>query len=64
VINDAEVAEHLESAYGGPFFFSIAALREGAGTSLIELSQVFRQRDEALLASSTRSAKASPTRTT
>src|SRR5436190_13948067 len=49
VINDAEVAEHLESAYGGPFFFSIPALREGAGTSLIELSQVFRQRDEALL---------------
>ncbi len=50
VINDAEVAEHLESAYGGPFFFSIPALREGAGTSLIELAQVFRQRDEALLA--------------
>jgi ATP-dependent DNA helicase PIF1 len=49
VINDAEVAEHLESAYGGPFFFSIPALREGAGTALIELSQVFRQRDEALL---------------
>ena len=38
VINDAEVAEHLESAYGGPFFFSIPALREGAGTALIELS--------------------------
>jgi hypothetical protein len=49
VINDAEVAEHLDSAYGGPFFFSIPALREGSGTSLIELSQVFRQRDEALL---------------
>ena len=49
VINDAEVAEHLELQYGGPFFFSIPALREGVGTSLIELSQVFRQRDEALL---------------
>jgi len=49
VINDAEVAEHLETAYGGPFFFSIGALREGAGTSLIELSHVFRQKDEALL---------------
>jgi ATP-dependent exoDNAse (exonuclease V) alpha subunit len=49
VINDAEVAAHLESQYGGPFFFSIAALREGAGTALIELSQVFRQKDEALL---------------
>jgi len=50
VINDAEVAEHLETAYGGPFFFSIGALREGAGTSQIELTQVFRQKDEALLA--------------
>jgi ATP-dependent DNA helicase PIF1 len=50
VINDAEVAEHLESAHGGPFFFSIPALKEGAGTALIELAQVFRQRDEALLA--------------
>ena len=29
VVNDGEVAQHLESAYGGPFFFSIAALREG-----------------------------------
>jgi ATP-dependent exoDNAse (exonuclease V) alpha subunit len=50
VINDPEVAEHLESEYGGPFFFSLAALKEGTGTSLIELTQVFRQRDEALLA--------------
>ena len=49
VIDEAEVAEHLESAHGGPFFFSIPALREGAGTSLIELAQVFRQSDEALL---------------
>jgi ATP-dependent DNA helicase PIF1 len=49
VVNDAEVAEHLESQHGGPFFFSIPALREGAGTALIELSQVFRQRDQALL---------------
>jgi len=50
VVNDAEVAEHLESTYGGPFFFSLPTLREGAGTALIELSQVFRQKDEALLA--------------
>jgi energy-coupling factor transporter ATP-binding protein EcfA2 len=50
VVNDGEVAEHLESAYGGPFFFSVPALRQGAGTHLIELSQVFRQKDEALLA--------------
>jgi ATP-dependent DNA helicase PIF1 len=49
VIDEAEVAEHLESAHGGPFFFSIPALREGAGTALIELAQVFRQKDEALL---------------
>ena len=49
VINEADVAEHLEAQHGGPFFFSIAALREGAGTGLIELRQVFRQRDEVLL---------------
>jgi ATP-dependent exoDNAse (exonuclease V) alpha subunit len=49
VINDAEVAEHLESQYGGPFFFSLASLGEGAGTSLVELEQVFRQKDTALL---------------
>jgi ATP-dependent DNA helicase PIF1 len=49
VINEADVAEHLESQHGGPFFFSIAALREGAGTALIELTQVFRQKDGALL---------------
>ena len=50
VIQEAEVAAHLESEFGGPFFFSLAALREGAGTSLIELTEVFRQRDAELLA--------------
>ena len=49
VISDPEVAEHLESTYGGAFFFSIDALREGAGTALLELEQVFRQSDESLL---------------
>jgi ATP-dependent exoDNAse (exonuclease V) alpha subunit len=49
VVQEADVAAHLESAHGGPFFFSIDALREGAGTTLLELSQVFRQSDEALL---------------
>src|SRR5215468_3347728 len=49
VVNDGEVAEHLESAYGGPFFFSIASLREGAGTALIELEEVFRQNDATLI---------------
>src|SRR6185503_5177739 len=49
VVNDAEVAEHLESQFGGPFFFSLPSLGEGAGTSLLELEQVFRQKDAALL---------------
>lgn len=50
VVQEAEVAEHLESSHGGPFFFNISSLREGCGTSLLELTHVFRQRDEALLA--------------
>lgn len=49
VIDEAEVAAHLEAEHGGPFFFSVAALREGIGTALIELTQVFRQKDEGLI---------------
>lgn len=49
VVQDAEVAQHLESEHGGPFFFSVAALRESCGTMLLELNQVFRQRDEGLI---------------
>ena len=49
VIDEAEVASHLETEHGGPFFFSIGALREGAGTALVELTHVFRQKDEALI---------------
>ena len=49
VVQEAEVAAHLEETHGGPFFFSIGALREGVGTYLLELSQVFRQSDEALI---------------
>jgi ATP-dependent exoDNAse (exonuclease V) alpha subunit len=49
VVQEAEVAEHLESSHGGPFFFGIPSLREGSGTMRIELTHVFRQRDEALL---------------
>lgn len=49
VVQEAEVAEHLESTHGGPFFFSVSALQEGAGTQRLELSQVFRQSDEALI---------------
>ena len=49
VVQEAEVAEHLESTYGGPFFFSVSSLNEGSGTALIELNQVFRQSDEDLI---------------
>ncbi|MBO0766664.1 MAG: AAA family ATPase, partial [Hyphomicrobiaceae bacterium] len=49
VIEEGEVAAHLEAEHGGPFFFDVGALREGHGTALIELSEVFRQNDEALL---------------
>lgn len=49
VIQDAEVASHLESEYGGPFFFSVSSLREGLGTQRLELGEVFRQSDETLI---------------
>jgi ATP-dependent DNA helicase PIF1 len=49
VVQAAEVGDHLETSFGGPFFFSVPALKEGAGTALVELTQVFRQRDERLL---------------
>jgi ATP-dependent DNA helicase PIF1 len=49
VVQEAEVAAHLESQYGGPFFFSASALREGTGTARLELSHVFRQSDETLI---------------
>ena len=49
VVDEAEMAAHLDTEHGGPFFFSATALREGFGTSRIELQQVFRQKDEALL---------------
>lgn len=49
VVQEAEVATHLEQEFGGPFFFSVPALREGAGTQRLELTQVFRQSDEALI---------------
>jgi len=48
VVHEAELAHHLESAHGGPFFFSVPALREGAGTHLLELREVFRQREPEL----------------
>ncbi len=49
VVQENEVAAHLDGEFGGPFFFSVSALREGYGTQLLELNEVFRQRDEALL---------------
>jgi ATP-dependent DNA helicase PIF1 len=49
VVQEAEVAQHLESEHGGPFFFSTSALREGPGTMLLELGHVFRQSDEGLI---------------
>ncbi len=49
VVQEAEVAAHLADAFGGPFFFSVPSLVEGAGTSRLELTEVFRQKDEALV---------------
>ncbi len=49
VIRDAEEAAHLDATHGGPFFFSVGALSDGIGTQLLELGQVFRQTDEALV---------------
>jgi hypothetical protein len=49
VVQEVEEGEHLAATHGGPFFFSIAALREGAGTSRLELTHVFRQRDPTLI---------------
>jgi len=49
VIQEREVLAHLTEEYGSPFFFSIPALREGSGTALLELEQIFRQTDDALI---------------
>lgn len=49
IIQEADVKAHLEETHGGPFFFSISGLKEGAGTFRLELTEVFRQSDEALV---------------
>ncbi len=49
VVQSGEEAEHLESTHGGPFFFQLPSLTDGAGMSLLELEQVFRQSDERLI---------------
>jgi ATP-dependent DNA helicase PIF1 len=43
------VLAHLIDTHGSSFFFLIDALREGSGTSLLELDQIFRQTDDALI---------------
>lgn len=49
VVQEAEVADHLETNFGGPFFFSVPALQDGDGTAYLELHRVFRQNDEDLV---------------
>ena len=49
VVQQGEIAAHLEDEHGGPFFFSVPALREGTGTYRLELEQVFRQTDNDLI---------------
>jgi ATP-dependent exoDNAse (exonuclease V) alpha subunit len=49
VVQDPEVLAHLIDTHGSPFFFLIDALREGSGTSLLELDQIFRQTDDHLI---------------
>lgn len=49
VVQEREVLAHLAEEHGSPFFFSIPALREGAGTALLELEQIFRQTDDDLI---------------
>ncbi|MCB1509679.1 MAG: AAA family ATPase [Hyphomicrobiaceae bacterium] len=49
VVREGEESAHLEETYGGPFFFTLPALSEGAGTRLLELQQVFRQTDTTLV---------------
>ncbi|MGI9521799.1 MAG: ATP-dependent DNA helicase [Hyphomicrobiaceae bacterium] len=44
-----EEGQILEDTYGGPFFFNISALREGDGTTYLELQEVFRQTDSKLI---------------
>jgi ATP-dependent DNA helicase PIF1 len=43
VVQQSEVAGYLDEEFNGPFFFSVPALKDHAGTALIELDQVFRQ---------------------
>jgi ATP-dependent exoDNAse (exonuclease V) alpha subunit len=49
VVQEPEVLAHLVETHGSPFFFLIEALREGQGTALLELDQIFRQTDDDLI---------------
>src|SRR5690606_1535844 len=49
VVQEAAAAEHLESRFGGPFFFNVSTLQDGAGTAFLELKHVFRQDDADLV---------------
>jgi ATP-dependent DNA helicase PIF1 len=49
VIQEREVLTHLIDEHGSPYFFLVPALREGIGTSLLELDHIFRQTDDALI---------------
>jgi len=50
VVQEGEISDHLDRTHGGPFFFTIEALQEGPGTHLLELTEVFRQKDPELIA--------------
>ncbi|MEL6374510.1 MAG: PIF1 family ATP-dependent DNA helicase, partial [Pseudomonadota bacterium] len=49
VVQSTDEAQHLTDTFGAPFFFAVPALQEGEGTTLLELNEVFRQRDPELL---------------
>ena len=48
VVQEGELKAYLEEEFGGPFFFNAPVFREGDGRR-IELTHVFRQRDERFL---------------
>ncbi len=50
VVQDSDVAQHLDDTFGGSFFFNVSTLGEGEGTLLLELHHVFRQQDDQLVA--------------
>lgn len=49
VVQEAEVYQHLEDEFGSPYFYSSSGLSEGNGTTVVELTHVFRQSDAGLV---------------